>query len=173
MGGAIGVESVVDEGSVFWVELPVATALAGVGPDAFALPAAQPDAPETVAILLYVEDNPANLKLVEQVLRFRPGIALLTATDGRAGLELARARRPDLILLDLNLPELTGAEVLAALREGPATRAIPVVVISADATEGQRRRLLAAGAHDYLTKPLQLQRLLDLLDAMLTPGGAQ
>ena len=63
-------------------------------------------------------------------------------------------------------------EVLAALRDDPATRAIPVVVISADATEGQRRRLLAAGAHDYLTKPLQLQRLLDLLDAMLTPAGA-
>ena len=110
--------------------------------------------------------------LVQQVLRFRPGIALLTATDGRAGLDLARARRPDLILLDLNLPELSGAEVLAALRDDPATRSIPVVVISADATEGQRRRLLAAGARDYLTKPLQVQRLLDLLDALLTPAGA-
>jgi CheY-like chemotaxis protein len=99
--------------------------------------------------------------------RFRPSITLVPAMQGTLGLDLARQHRPDLILLDLNLPDLQGDEVLARLQTDAATRGIPVVIISADATPGQIERLLAAGASDYLTKPLEVRRLLDLLDATL------
>ena len=119
------------------------------------------------ATVLYVEDNLPNLTLVEQALRFRPHVTLLPAMQGTLGLDLARRHQPDLILLDLNLPDLQGDEVLTRLQADPLTRAIPVVIISADATPAQVERLRAAGAHDYLTKPLQVRRLLDLLDATL------
>jgi CheY-like chemotaxis protein len=108
---------------------------------------------------------------VEHVLAFRPGVELLSAAPSAAGLALARERRPRLILLDLNLPDLHGQEVFRGLRELPATRDIPVVVVSADATEHQVQRLLAEGARAYLTKPLDVRRLLEVLDAALAEGG--
>ena len=118
--------------------------------------------------VLYVEDNLSNLELVQRILARRRGIKLLVAMQGRAGLDLANAHCPDLILLDLHLPDIPGDEVLRRLQEGPCTRQIPVVMVSADATPGQIERLLAAGARDYLTKPLDVKKSLALLDETLT-----
>jgi CheY-like chemotaxis protein len=175
MDGAVGVESVIGEGSTFWLELPRAEAPT---PDltadlAWLAPAVNgATTVERGATVLYIEDNLPNLKVVEQALRFRSALALLSAMQGTLGLDLARRHRPDLILLDLNLPDLPGDEVLARLQADERTRAIPVVIVSADATPGQVERLLAAGAHDYLTKPLQVRRLLELLDGLLARVGA-
>jgi CheY-like chemotaxis protein len=119
--------------------------------------------------VLYVEDNLSNLRLIEHVLSHRSGTRLLAAIQGRLGLDLAREHHPDLILLDLHLPDLPGADVLRALRADVATRDIPVVVLSADATPGQIERLLAAGARAYLTKPVDVKQLLALMDDIVGP----
>jgi signal transduction histidine kinase/ActR/RegA family two-component response regulator len=181
MGGTMCVESRVGEGSTFWIDLaPVGDASASgtdaeggssvaVPPELGAMPAGDPVA--RGGKLLYVEDNLANLALIEQLLERRPGIELLVAMQGGLGVELARAHRPDLALLDLHLPDMHGAEVLEAFRNDPETRDIPVVIQSADATPGQMERLLAAGANDFLRKPLSVAKLLDLFDAYLVPGG--
>jgi CheY-like chemotaxis protein len=124
-------------------------------------------------VVLYVEDNPSNVRLVERVLARRPDVSLLVATSGGVGLELARRHRPDLVLLDLNLPDLPGAAVLEQLRAEPRTRDIPVVVISADATPQQQERLRAAGAADYLTKPFDINQLLAIVDGLVRPGPAE
>src|SRR5207247_1289438 len=144
MGGAIGVESTPGQGSIFWVELRRAEA-----PDADleALDEVEaPGLPTRRGTVLYVEDNLSNLKLIERLLARRTGIKLLSAMQGRLGLELAREHRPGLILLDLNLPDVHGSEVLRRLREDASTRDIPVAVISADASPKQVKRLRAAGA---------------------------
>src|SRR5207302_9781210 len=119
------------------------------------------------ATVLYIEDNLSNLELMKAILAFRPGITLLSAMQGTLGLTLAREHVPDLILLDLNLPDMHGDAVLARLRQDAATRAVPVAVISADATPAQQQRTLAAGACAYLTKPLDVKRLFDLLEELL------
>ena len=117
--------------------------------------------------VLYIEDNASNRRLMERVLTRRPGVRLIAAPDGQAGLDLARAEKPDLILLDLHLPDMPGDDVLRRLWEDVRTRAIPVAVLSADATPVQTRRLLAAGATAYLTKPLDISEVLQLLDERL------
>ena len=119
--------------------------------------------------ILYIEDNLSNLELVRRVLNRRPGIRLIDAMQGRLGVDLAREHHPDLILLDLHLPDISGTEVLRQVREDPRTNGIPVIVISADATPGQIERLLTDGALAYLTKPLEVKKLLTLLDQTL-PG---
>jgi len=116
---------------------------------------------------LYVEDNPSNLRLVEHVLAERGGVRLLTATHGQPVQDLARRHRPDLVLLDQHLPDIGGEEVLRRLQADPETAAVPVVVVSADATTGQIQRLLAAGASQYLTKPLDVSQFLEVLDQLL------
>jgi signal transduction histidine kinase/CheY-like chemotaxis protein/CHASE3 domain sensor protein len=168
MGGRLVVESKLGEGSTFSVELPLVESpveeherTAG---NADSAPVAQPQDART---LLYVEDNLSNLRLIERILAHRPGIKLIPAMQGRLGFELAREHAPDLILLDLNLPDISGQEVLARLRRDEKTRSIPVVIVSADATQGQIERLLAAGAQDYLTKPLEVARFLQVLDETL------
>jgi CheY-like chemotaxis protein len=123
------------------------------------------------SVVLYIEDNVSNLKLIERVLAQRPAVTLLSEMAGRPGLDTARARRPDLVLLDLHLPDISGEEVLHLLRASPETQEIPVVVISADATPKQIERLLGAGARAYLTKPVDVRRLLALLDETLAPAG--
>jgi CheY-like chemotaxis protein len=169
MGGRIGVDSTVGSGSTFWLELREVDPAAE--PPAASEHVTVVDRTETVGSLLYIEDNPSNLRLVERALDHRPGIEFLSAMLGRVGLDLAREHRPDLIILDLNLPDIGGDQVLAALRADPLTAAIPVVILSADATGRQRDRLLALGARAYLTKPLDLRTFLSTVDDLL--GGPE
>ncbi len=167
MGGVIGVESTVGEGSVFWFELnSTSEPQLDVAQPAAMAPArvrhgAQPRA------LLYVEDNPANLKLVEQLIARRPDMRLLSARDGNAGIELARANQPDVILMDINLPGISGIEALKLLREDPATAHIPVVALSANAMPRDIEKGLQAGFFRYLTKPIKVNEFMDTLEVAL------
>jgi PAS domain S-box-containing protein len=172
MGGAISVESKVGAGSTFWVELevadnPVLRLEIGERDRDPTAPGALPD-----ATILYIEDNLANLTLVETILESEPGITLLPALQGQLGLELACEHGPDLILLDLHLPDIPGSEVLRRLRSNPATCTIPVVVISADAMHGSMERLMRSGASAYLTKPLDVDQFLGTVRRFVETGSA-
>ena len=173
MGGAIGGESTVGLGSVFWFELNLAAApelVTGVaGPAAITRPGIQHGAP--LRTLLYVEDNPANLKLVEQLIARRPDMRLLGAPDGNVGIQLARAHQPDVILMDINLPGISGIEALKILREDPATAHIPVVALSANAMPRDIQRGILAGFFLYLTKPIKVNEFMETLDVALEFAG--
>ena len=121
--------------------------------------------------LLYVEDNPANLKLVEQLIARRPDMRLLTARDGNLGIELARATQPEVILMDINLPGISGIEALKILREDPATAHIPIVALSANAMPRDIEKGLEAGFFRYLTKPIKVKEFMDTLDVALEFAG--
>jgi CheY-like chemotaxis protein len=121
----------------------------------------------TACDVLYIEDDPVNFTLVERILEFRPALKLMHARSGESGVELAQAHRPKLILLDLNLPDMHGSEVLRQLQGEPATAKLPVVVLSADATPSQIERLLTAGARNYLTKPFDIDPFLAVVDEMV------
>ncbi|MEH6437006.1 ATP-binding protein [Massilia sp. DD77] len=170
MGGEIGVTSSPGVGSVFWIELaatsPLASALPEGGPEEHAAAAPAPLEGEP-HLLLYVEDNPANLRLVEEIVRFRPDLRLLSAPDGHIGLQLARAHRPELILMDLNLPGMSGIEVLRQLRTDPETAAIPVIALTANAMARDIERGRAAGFHRYLTKPIDIDKFTEAIDSTL------
>jgi PAS domain S-box-containing protein len=164
MGGTLDAESVVGTGSVFHIELRLAET--PVQRYERALQAmAGPGAGEELRTVLYIEDNPSNLELVERVLASRPGLKLISTMQGSRGLELAREHRPDVILLDLHLPDMSGEEVLRRLREDPVTQGTTVVVITADATRRRVGELFAAGADDFLTKPLDVRRFLELVES--------
>jgi CheY-like chemotaxis protein len=169
MGGAIGVESTVGLGSVFWFELNSAVApqleLDPAQPTAAVHPPAPNGAP--LRTLLYVEDNPANLSLVERLIARRPDLRLLSARDGNLGIELARAHHPDVILMDINLPGISGIEALRILREDPETAHIPVVALSANAMPRDIEKGLLAGFFRYLTKPIKVTEFMDTLDVAL------
>jgi len=168
MGGALILESTSDEGSTFRVELDGAhdpvRGLEDTG--TFAIPAAA----HREATLLYIEDNLANLTLVEAILQARPGWKTLPALQGQLGVELAREHLPDIVLLDLHLPDIPGEEVLRRLRSDPRTERIPVVVVSADATKASVDKLRITGANAYLTKPIDVDEFLEVVDGFL-PGG--
>jgi CheY-like chemotaxis protein len=117
--------------------------------------------------VLYIEDNLANLRLMQEILAPYPGVRLLEAMHGKLGLDLAHTHTPDWILLDVHLPDMSGEEVLHNLRRDPQTKGIPVTVLSADATPGQINRLKTAGARDYLTKPLDVRQMITLLEDTL------
>lgn len=165
MGGELGVVSVVGAGSTFWLELPTSESRATLDV-ADALRSTESSS-TTIGTILYVEDNTSNVTLIEDILRLRPRVDLISASRGRLGLELALSIRPDLILLDLHLPDIHGLEVLRILCTDPRTSSIPVVILSADATPAQLTQLRASGALDYLTKPFIVERLLALIDQCL------
>jgi signal transduction histidine kinase/CheY-like chemotaxis protein len=169
MGGVIGVESAVGKGSEFWIDLNLTAeprpAAGTVEPTASAQAQVQADA--QMRTLLYVEDNPANLMLVEDLIARRPDIRLLSARDGSRGIEIARASRPDVILMDINLPGISGLTALRILAEDPATAQIPVIALSANAIPRDIEKGLEAGFFRYLTKPIKVNEFMDTLDVTL------
>ncbi len=168
MGGRIGVRSVHGVGSTFYVDLPLATALVPAGDDADGAAPDGPDAEDaTRYTVLYVEDNPSNTMLMRRIFTRRPHIRLLVAADGSTGLTMVGEHRPDLVLLDLHLPGLSGEQVLAGIRLDPAIAATPVVIVTADLTAGIERRLNEAGATDFMSKPVDIGRLLHVVDREL------
>jgi PAS domain S-box-containing protein len=169
MGGAIGVESTVGVGSVFWFELNSAAEphLALDRAEPTAVPRSQVRHAAPLRTLLYVEDNPANLKLVEQLIARRPDMRLLSAVNGKLGIELARDNQPEVILMDINLPGMSGIEALKILREDPATAHIPVIALSANAMPRDIENGLQAGFFWYLTKPIKINEFMDVLNVAL------
>jgi signal transduction histidine kinase/ActR/RegA family two-component response regulator len=169
MGGTIGCDSAPGVGSTFWVRLRTGEAEAVQRAPRTPLPDVRY---ATERRVLYIEDTPVNVRLIEAMLQRRPSIEVLSAPDGRQGLQQARAALPDLILLDLHLPDMGGHEVLEALRADPATRDIPVMILSANVADAEREPLLRAGALRYLTKPVAMAALLEAVDALLGAGDA-
>ncbi|MEA3216003.1 MAG: hypothetical protein QOJ19_2159, partial [Acidimicrobiia bacterium] len=168
MKGGLTATSTLGQGSTFVLELPQAE-----GPveryerlNGRSEPVVHVPAPVQRRVL-QIEDNLANVKLVERVLAQRPDVDVIAAMHGSLGLQLAHEHRPILVLLDLHLPDIGGEQVLRRLRDDPITASTPVVIVSADATAGQAQRLLAAGATGYLTKPIDVRQLLDILDGAL------
>ena len=173
MGGTLDLETTLGVGSTFWIELPIVESpldryLRLEGEPA---PAESEASGELIRRVLYIEDNMANLRLVERVLGDDPSTRLLSTGHGRLGIELAREHRPSVILLDLHLPDMDGDEVLRILRDDPETASIPVVIVSADATTGQATRLLAEGARAFVTKPIDVRELRSIIEGIsVTPG---
>jgi PAS domain S-box-containing protein len=170
MDGTLDLTSVPGQGSTFWIELPLVE-----GPveqderegQTETVPDEQQEEPAGPPItVLYIEDNMSNLRLVERILGRRPGIRLISAMRPELGLELAGEHHPDLVLLDLHLPDIPGETVLRRLQTNPKTAAIPVVILSADARPGLIQRLLEQGARAFLTKPLAVKELLEVLDTV-------
>ena len=165
MGGRLEVDTMLGEGTTFWVELH----------------RADPPLQEAVASeeigratangrrVLYIEDNLSNLKLIERLLVQAKGIEVISAMTGALGLDMAQQHLPDLVLLDVHLPDTRGEEVLIRLRKDPRTKDIPVVMLSADATPGQIKRILAAGADEYITKPIDVPAFLGVIERILEP----
>jgi PAS domain S-box-containing protein len=175
MGGVIGVESTVGEGSTFWIELNLATVLHHAGSKAVAAAVAHElqQSQTHMRTLLYVEDNPANLMLVEDLIARRPDIRLLTARDGDSGIEIARTSLPDVILMDINLPGISGVQALKVLAQDAATARIPVVALSANAVPRDIERGMEAGFFRYLTKPIKVDEFMDALDVALKFAESQ
>jgi CheY-like chemotaxis protein/anti-sigma regulatory factor (Ser/Thr protein kinase) len=166
LNGELGVESTVGEGSTFWVIMPRAVVTPNSAPQTAAPPAAASNSaaerpPQRT--LLYIEDQDLNLRLVERILQPRPEYRLLTAMQGGIGIDLAREHQPDLILLDLNLPDMSGDEVLRKLKDDPAMQNIPVIMVSADAMGDRIEQMLALGATGYLTKPYRVAEFLRVI----------
>ncbi len=175
MGGTIGVDSTAGEGTVFWIELALSAAPQVI--DAEAQSARLIQAPTTTGAaprtLLYVEDNPANLRLVEELIARRPDLHLLSAADAILGIELAREFLPEVILMDINLPSISGIEVMRILHANPTTAHIPIVAISANAMPGDVKKGLEAGFFRYLTKPIVVNEFMDALGVALEFSATQ
>ncbi len=178
MDGRIGVDSTPGHGSVFWIELPLVESPivqqvrnGGFSNTHLTEPSTADESGAVTAkfVILYIEDNVSNLRLIENILQARTDLKLLSAMQGSIGLELARQHLPDLILLDLHLPDISGEVVLRRLQAEPMTRTIPVIMLSADAMTHQITKLLEAGAKAYLTKPLNVREFLRTVEEFLAP----
>ena len=176
MGGTLGVESTEGKGSVFWCEL-ISTHPVQLGAETAEEAAARDKTPLPIGLphhtLLYVEDNQANMKLVEQIIARRPDLRLLTAVDGQLGIELARKALPTVILMDINLPGISGVTAMEILRKDPATAHIPIVALSANANPRDIETSLAKGFFRYLTKPIKIKDFTETLNAALESSHAK
>ncbi len=170
MGGTIGADSTVGVGSVFWIELVMAPAprliVAETARGVPMLPQGQGGAP--LRTVLYVEDNPANLELIKQLIARRADLRLLCATAAASGIESARTHQPDVILMDINLPGMSGIDAMKILRADPATAHIPIVALSANAMLHDIEKGMEAGFLNYITKPIEVKQFMVALDAALS-----
>jgi CheY-like chemotaxis protein len=176
MGGSIGAESTVGTGSMFWIELSLSIKpqpAHGTATSSAAAHAPIQIDTSLLRTLLYVEDNPANLMLIEDLIARRHDIRLLSARDGNRGVEIARNSRPDVILMDINLPGISGIKALGILAEDPTTAHIPVIALSANAIPRDIEMGLEAGFFRYLTKPIKVNELMETLDLALERARAQ
>jgi CheY-like chemotaxis protein len=169
MDGTMGADSTVGEGSTFWCEFKVASAPQFVSTLAGEAEAERPALPDGTPqrTLLYVEDNPANLELVAQLIERRGDLRMISAADGTLGIEYARACLPDVILMDINLPGINGVEAMQVLRADPATAHIPIIALSANAIPRDIERGLEAGFFNYITKPIKVVEFMAALDVAL------
>ena len=171
MGGTIHVCSEPGAGSTFIVELDGAPSPAMQSVDELVAPRRQLPGLRRRPKILYIEHNVSNLTLVQRVLDRQATVELIAGMQGSLGLELARRHRPDLIILDLQLPDMGGEEVLERLKAEDETRQIPVVILTADATKGLAERLAQLGASEFMPKPLNVPRFVDLVAAYVDSGG--
>ena len=175
MGGRIGVDSTVGVGSSFWIELPRASAEPPAAAEA--RPAAPRRAPASrgaaLGTVLCVEDNPANLELIEQLVARRADLHLLTAADGKLGIEFARAYQPQVILMDVSLPDMSGLDAMKILRTDPATAHIPIIALSANAIPKDIAAGMDAGFYRYITKPIRIDEFMETLDLALQAAATQ
>jgi CheY-like chemotaxis protein len=168
MGGTIGVVSTQGQGSVFWIEFKMASApqfTLATDPAASARPKVPDGTP--LRTLLYVEDNPANLELVGQLVARRVDLNMLSAADGTLGIEYARACLPEVILMDINLPGMSGIDAMKILRADPLTAHIPIIALSANAVPRDIEKAMEAGFFNYITKPIMVGAFMDALDVAL------
>ena len=171
MGGRIGVTSKLGHGSTFWIELPLSQSPAQAVPVGITPPVASPEAVASETTLLYIEDSPSHIELVETITKSMTGIRLLSAHTPMLGLELAQAHRPDLIVCDICLPGMDGFEVLEQLRASEVTREIPVIAVSANAMPMDIEKGLRAGFRRYLTKPINVTEFKKALDELVRDNG--
>jgi PAS domain S-box-containing protein len=172
MGGGVGFRSTPGVGSEFWVDLPARPSRAAEPASISTVPPPRPRPLQGRAgrLVLYVEDNPANVSFMRDLLDDFEGLEFATVPTAEMGIQLARSRRPDVVIMDINLPGMSGFEALAALRSEVATKAIPIIALTAAASERDRQRGLHAGFYRYLTKPVKVDELISALEAILVPG---
>jgi CheY-like chemotaxis protein len=171
MGGTVGFRSVPDQGSEFWLELPGVVGSLGPGPERKHAPAMSALAEVGQRTVLYVEDNPANVAFMRDLLGGFDNLELVVAQTAETGVDLAAKRRPQAIIMDINLPGMSGLDALRVLRADERTRGIPVIALTAAATERDRERGRDAGFYRYLTKPVDVGELEQILEAILAPGS--